>query len=66
MKFEEKIQRIEEISDLLENDELTLDEMLKHYEEGIKLTKEAKLYLEKAELKLKKITETGISDFEEN
>ena len=66
MNFEEKIQKIEEISDQLESDNLTLDQMLNYYEEGIKLTKEAKLYLEKAELKLKKITETGISDFEEN
>lgn len=66
MNFEEKIQKIEEISDQLESDNLTLDQMLNYYEEGMKLTKEAKIYLEKAELKIKKISNSVISDFEEN
>lgn len=65
MKFEDKIKRIEEISEQLENENLTLDEMLKYYEEGIKLTKDAKKYLESAELKIKKISGSKIEDYDD-
>jgi exodeoxyribonuclease VII small subunit len=65
MKFEDKIKRIEEISDLLENEEIELNEMIKLYEEGIKLTNEAKQYLENTELKIKKISGSSIEDFNE-
>lgn len=65
MKFEDKIKRIEDISDLLENEEIELNEMIKLYEEGIKLTNEAKQYLENTELKIKKISGSSIEDFYE-
>lgn len=65
MKFEDTIKRIEEISELLENDELSLDDMIKYYEEGTKLTKEAKQYLEQTELKIKQISNSKITDFSE-
>lgn len=65
MKFEDKIKRIEDISDLLENEEIELNEMIKLYEEGIKLTNEAKQYLENTELKIKKISGSSIEDFNE-
>lgn len=65
MKFEDKIKRIEEISDMLENEEIELNEMIKLYEEGIKLTNDAKKYLEDTELKIKKISGSSIEDFNE-
>lgn len=65
MKFEDKIKRIEEIFDMLENEEIELNEMIKLYEEGIKLTNDAKKYLEDTELKIKKISGSSIEDFNE-
>ena len=37
--FEDNLKQLEEISELLENDETGLDESIKLYEKGIKLSK---------------------------
>ncbi|GAB1370992.1 exodeoxyribonuclease VII small subunit [Candidatus Kapaibacterium sp.] len=50
--FENKISRIEEIIEILDVGELPLEELIKCYEEGIKLTNETKEFLSKAELKI--------------
>ncbi|MBX3042587.1 MAG: exodeoxyribonuclease VII small subunit [Candidatus Kapabacteria bacterium] len=50
--FEGKIRRIEEIIDALDEGEVPIEEMLKIYEEGMKLTSECKDFLSKAELKI--------------
>jgi exodeoxyribonuclease VII small subunit len=52
MNFEEKIARIEEIVSILDRGEENLDEQIKLYEEGMKLTSESKEYLNKAEQKI--------------
>ena len=62
--FEDNLKRLQEISDLLEDGEIGLDESIKLYEEGIKLSKVCYNKLEAAELKiteLKKQFENGMS-----
>ena len=63
--FEDNLNRLQEISELLESDELGLEESIKLYEEGIKLSKICYSKLETAELKiseLKKQFEEGFAD----
>ncbi len=50
--FESNLARLEEISGLLESDDLGLEEAIKLYEEGIILSKECLSLLMKAELKI--------------
>jgi exodeoxyribonuclease VII small subunit len=50
--FENNLSRLEEISELLENEDMGLDEALTLYEEGIKLSKVCMDSLKKAELKI--------------
>lgn len=59
--FEDSLNRLEEISSLLDDEELGLDESIKLYEEGIELSKVCYTKLKEAELKittLKKNLET--------
>lgn len=61
--FEDSLQRLQEISDFLENGEVGLEESIKLYEEGIKLANFCFSTLKNAELKvteLKKQLELGI------
>ena len=55
--FEYSYSRLEEILELLENksDEQSLEEILKHYQEGLKLLKICRSKLSEAELKIEKI-----------
>ncbi len=50
--FEENLSRLEELSTLLESEELGLDESISLFEEGIKLSKSCMTALKKAELKI--------------
>ena len=50
--FEVNLSRLEEISTLLESEELGLDESISLFEEGIKLSKSCITSLKKAELKI--------------
>ena len=59
MTFEEALARLEEISDMLQSGDVALDEVLKLYEEGIKLSQQCAKKLESAELKFKEITVKG-------
>lgn len=65
MKFEEKIKRIEEIASEMEKQDIELETLIKLYEEGIKLTKESRNFLEKAELKISKINGDNIKEVNE-
>lgn len=61
--FENSLQRLQEISDILEKGEIGLEESLKLYEEGINLAKNCYSTLKEAELKvteIKKHLETGL------
>ncbi|MFQ7292077.1 MAG: exodeoxyribonuclease VII small subunit [Monoglobales bacterium] len=51
-KFEESISRLEQIVQALENGDIDLDESLKLFEEGIKLTKSCQKMLDDAEKKV--------------
>jgi exodeoxyribonuclease VII small subunit len=50
--FEDKLARLEEITTSLENSEIGLEDSIKLFEEGVKLSKECLSVLEKAELKV--------------
>ncbi len=71
MKFEEKINKIDEIITELEKDEVNLDDSINKYTEAMKLIKECDSTLKKAEEKITKlVTENGeledFKDLEEN
>lgn len=51
-QFEEAMKKLEEIVDLLEGEEVSLDDALKRYEEGIKLVRFCSKKLEEAEKKI--------------
>ncbi len=50
--YEQAMARIEEIVKILEDSELTIDESMKLYEEGVKLTAFCNKYLDCAEQKI--------------
>ena len=52
MKFEESMQKLEEIAKELESGELSLDESMSKFEEGMKLSKQCNEILENAEKKI--------------
>ena len=66
--FEEDLQRLEEISELLENEDNGLDDSIALFEEGIKLSKLCITKLKNAELKISKLkddlSETSINSDE--
>lgn len=65
-KFEDKIKELEEIINVLENGEVSLDDSIKKYTEAMKLVKECDGELKNIEDKVNKIvTENGnLEDFE--
>lgn len=60
--FETKIKRIEDIIELLDTGDLPIEEMLKIYEEGMKLTAESKDFLTNAETKIINISKSYNKD----
>lgn len=52
MNFEETMQELEKIVQELEKGDLNLDDSINKFEEGMKLSKSASDYLEKAEKKI--------------
>ncbi len=70
MEFEKKLNRMSEIVTKMEAGDLSLDDSLKLFEEGIKLSRECHAQLEEAEQKVQlllKINEKGepvTEDFE--
>ncbi|MEK9150031.1 MAG: exodeoxyribonuclease VII small subunit [Candidatus Desantisbacteria bacterium] len=57
MKFEEAIKRLEEIVRILEKGEVSLDDSLSLFEEGVSIRKFCSKRLSEAEKKIKVITE---------
>jgi exodeoxyribonuclease VII small subunit len=53
MDFEKRLIRLEEIVEKMESDELALEESLKLFEEGVKLSRECNVQLTEAEQKVK-------------
>lgn len=55
MDFEKKLKRLEEIVQKMEKGDLALDESLKLFEEGVKLSRECHAQLTQAEAQVKKL-----------
>jgi exodeoxyribonuclease VII small subunit len=62
--FESSLKRLEEIAETLEQGEVSLDEALDLYEEGIELSKFCSRKLRDVELKLKKLSRNLTGEFE--
>ncbi|MCC2680280.1 MAG: exodeoxyribonuclease small subunit [Pseudobdellovibrio sp.] len=58
MDFEKKLTRLEEIVQKMERGELALDESMKLFEEGVKLSRDCQQQLTKAEAQVKKLVGT--------
>ena len=56
--FEASLKNLEKIVSDLENGDLPLEESIKTFEEGVKLTKHCQNLLSKAELKIQKLVES--------
>ena len=65
--FEENIKNIEKIIAKLEDNNISLEDLVKYYTEGLGLVKESYQILnEKNDLVVKKMTELGLEDFKED
>lgn len=62
--FEEAYKRLESIVETLEKGELTLEESLKKFEEGMALVKMCSMKLNNAEARLKELVETEDGEFQ--
>lgn len=56
IKFEDKMNRLNEIVDELNDDQTSIDDAIKLYEEGLKLSKELQSQLKVFEEKIEKIS----------
>lgn len=54
-QFEQQLARLEAIVNELENDDLSLEESLSRFEEGVKLSKQCQLNLAQAEQRVNKL-----------
>ena len=61
-KFEDSIQRLEEIVEKMESGDLALDDALKYYEEGIQLSRLCYKKLSEAEKKIQKLVKKKGAD----
>jgi len=62
IKFEDALQRLEQIVDQLEGGDLALDDSLKVFEEGVALARRCAKHLEEAEKRIELLTkdESGL------
>ena len=65
LSFEDKLSRLEEVAELLEQEDLGIQESISLFEEGVKLSKECIITLQKAELRITEL-KRQISDFKED
>ena len=59
VNFEASLQKLEKIIEKLEDGEISLEESVKSFEEGVGLVKECQKQLSQAELKVKKLLDNG-------
>jgi exodeoxyribonuclease VII small subunit len=64
LDFEQAMEKLESIVEKLESGELTLEDSVKAFEEGIELSRLCKKKLESAEDRVKKIVEKAEGDFD--
>jgi exodeoxyribonuclease VII small subunit len=62
MSFEEKLEKSKDLIDKLMNPEITLEESIKIYKEGLETIKKAQKMLEDAKLKIEEISKENIGD----
>ena len=60
--FEEALRELESIVEKLSNEEITLEDSVKYYEEGIRLSKICSETLESASLKIEQIDKSNSKD----
>lgn len=65
LNFEETMQELEKIVQELEKGDLNLDDSINKFEEGMKLSKNASDYLEKAEKKISILINTKDGEIKE-
>lgn len=66
MTYEKALKKLEEIVEKMENEEFSLDESLRHFEEGMKITRHCRKLLTEAEYKVEKILQNGeLEEFKE-
>lgn len=61
--YENMISKLEDIVDIMDSNELSLEDSMKRYEEGIKLCNKLYKVLKEAEGKIKILTEDGEKEF---
>lgn len=59
LSFEEALKTLESIVEQLENNEITLEDSVKLYEEGVKMSKFCTEILEQAELRIEQVNEAN-------
>ena len=59
--FETMMKRLEELVHKMEGGDLSLDESIRSFEEGIKLVKQCTAVLGEAEKRIQRITEQGVA-----
>ena len=59
LNFEVSLQKLEKIIEKLEDGDISLEESVKSFEEGVGLVKECQKQLSQAELKVKKLLDNG-------
>ncbi len=64
MKFEDMLKKLEKIVEDLEKGELTLDEALKKYQEGVELSRACNMRLESAKKKIDILSKNKKGEFE--
>jgi len=64
--FADNFKRLEEISNLMENEEIDIEEAISLYEEGMILSKKCYTILKNAELKITELKKNMELDIEEN
>ena len=65
INFEENMKQLEGIVQELESGKLNLDDSMKKFEEGIKISKKCSSYLEKAEKKITLLVQDGNGEITE-
>lgn len=65
INFEESIEKLEEIASKLEGGEISLDESLKLFEEGIKMLKACNAAIDNAEQKVNVLLSKGGDEMQE-
>lgn len=62
-KFEDALKRLEEIVETLENEDVSLDECVKLFEEGVELSKFCRKKLNQVEDRIKKLSKNLDNEF---